>query len=442
MNAVILNKLSAMFQISIRSCSIDVMLMIVLFVICAPLKAQTLDDYLVEAGKNNPTLASHFYEYLASLESAPQVKALPDPDLTFGYFISPIETRVGAQRARIGLNQMFPWFGSQQAKGNAAAEIAQSKFEVFEESRNKLFFSVQKLWFDMYQLNTSIEILKKNISILQTFENLALQRYETAQVSQVDVLRVQIEKEDLITQLALLEDSKNLQVQEFNELLNRPKHTTVNSPNTISTLDLSLPIEEIELAIQNQNPRISKLDYEEAAAKNVVHVAQKNGMPSIGLGFEYIFTEERNDVTLPQNGDDAFIAKIGIKIPLWRGKYSAEKTQAALKLRSIQDQRMAMQNQLQTQFQKSLRDYENAKRRVSLYKDLQIQRTEQAIEILLENYTTSSADFEELLRLQQKLLGFQLSKETALVDQNTSVAFIEYLYGKNNVNSEDIEFKN
>ena len=440
MNAVILNKLSAMFQIPLRSCSINVMLMIVLLVICAPLKAQTLDDYMVEAGKNNPTLASHFYEYLASLESVPQVKALPDPDLTFGYFISPIETRVGAQRARIGLNQMFPWFGSQQAKGNAAAEIAQSKFEIFEESRNKLFFSVQKLWFDMYQLNTSIEILKQNISILQTFENLALQRYETAQVSQVDVLRVQIEKEDLITQLALLEDSKNLQVQEFNELLNRPKDTPVNSPNNISTLDLSMPIEEIELGIQNQNPRITKLDYEEAAAISVVNIAQKNGMPSIGLGFEYIFTEERTGVTFPNNGDDAIIAKIGIKIPLWRGKYSAEKTQAALKLRSIQDQRMATQNQLQTQFQKSLRDYQNAKRRVSLYKELQIQRTEQAIEILLEDYTTSSADFEELLRLQQKLLGFQLSKETALVDQNTSVAFIEYLYGKNNVNSEDIEF--
>jgi outer membrane protein TolC len=429
-------------RLLIDSVKLTLIAMVFGSILIAQAHAQSLDDYLLEAGRSNPELRAQYNQYLASLETVPQVTALADPDLSFGYFISPIETRVGAQRARIGFNQMFPWFGTLNSRGNVASQMAQSKFEAFEESHNKLFFQVERLWFDMYRLNQSIDILKENIFILQTFENLALQRYETAQVSQVDVLRVQIEKEDLITRLALLEDSKKLQEQEFNELLNREKDTPVNRPITLEIEELSLSEEELSITIQQQNPRITRLDYEEASARTSIDVAKKNGMPSFGLGLDYIFTEERQDIMVSGSGDDAVIAKFGIKIPIWRKKYEAEKQQAQLTLRSVQDRRIAIENQLETQLEKALRDYADATRRISLYKDIQIQRTKQAIEILLEDYTASSADFEELLRLQQKLLGFQLAQETALVDQNAAVAFIQYLYGKSNVRPEDIEFKN
>ena len=62
-----------------------------------------LDSYLTEAAQNNPGIKAKFNEYLASLEKVPQIGALPDPQVTFGYFIQPVETRVGPQRAKISL---------------------------------------------------------------------------------------------------------------------------------------------------------------------------------------------------------------------------------------------------------------------------------------------------------------------------------------------------
>ncbi|MCP9290562.1 TolC family protein [Gracilimonas sediminicola] len=403
---------------------------------------QSLDEYLIIAGENNPTLKTEFTKYRASLEQVPQVTALPDPDLSFGYFISPIETRVGPQQSRIGLNQMFPWFGTLSAKGDVATELAKSQFEVFEEARNKLFFQVKQQWYKLYLLHQSIDILEENIDILQTFENLSLQRYETGQVSQVDVLRVQIEKEDLQVQLELLKDQLKTNEIAFNELLNQDKSSPVKVSDRLALTPFTVNEVELSQQILSRNPRLSKLDYQALSAQRSIDVAQKSGMPKFGVGFDYIFTDERTDMNPSGNGDDAFMVKLGVKIPLWRGKYQAQEKQAKLNYRSIQDQQQAVENSLKTDLEKALTDLKDAERRNKLYKDIQIRRARQAIDILLEEYTSSSADFEELLRLQQKLLKFQLAQEQSIADQNTAVAYLEYLSGSYNTTPEQMNVKN
>ena len=420
-----------------------VLFMLIIVLLSSPAtRAQSLEDYLIQAGENNPVLKAEFTKYLASLEQVPQVTALPDPDLSFGYFISPIETRVGPQQSRIGLTQMFPWFGTLSAKGDVAAEQAKSQFEVFEEARNRLFFQVKQQWYKLYFLYHSISILEENIEILQTFENLSLQRYETAQVSQVDVLRVQIEKEDLQVQLELLKDQLITSEVMFNEFLNRDKNLSVKIADTLAISPI--PIDEAALSqrILSRNPRLSQLDYQAVSAQRSIDAAKKSGMPQFGLGFDYIFTGERTDLNPPGNGDDAFVVKLGVKIPLWRSKYKAQEKQAKLNYRSIQDRQLAVENSLTTDLEKALRDLRDAERRDKLYKDIQIRRTRQAIDILLEEYTSSSTAFEELLRLQQKLLRFQLAQKQAVVDQNIAVAYLQYLSGTDNTTPEQMNVKN
>ena len=71
----------------------------------------TLEDYLAFAALNNPGLEAAFNRWKAGLERITQVGTLPDPRFNYSYFIREVETRVGPQRHRVGLMQMFPWFG-------------------------------------------------------------------------------------------------------------------------------------------------------------------------------------------------------------------------------------------------------------------------------------------------------------------------------------------
>ena len=60
-----------------------------LFVVNLLPAQDALNKYLENAAINNPGLQAEFNEYMAALEIVPQVKALPDPQFAFAYFIKP-----------------------------------------------------------------------------------------------------------------------------------------------------------------------------------------------------------------------------------------------------------------------------------------------------------------------------------------------------------------
>lgn len=398
----------------------------------------SLNSYLQQAAQNNPGLQAEYQQYLAGLEQVPQVTTLPDPEVSFGYFINPIETRVGPQQARFGLTQMFPWFGTLGSRGNVATQKAKAAFEAFRESRNSLFFEVHKTWYNLYEIEESIRIIQENIDILETYESIATSRYETGEVSQADILLVQIEKEDLRTKLALMKDNREVATQKFRELLNEESMADIQLPDTLRAREQTLSVPELEQSVIQRNPQLNKFSHLAESAEYGIEVARKEGLPNFGVGFDYIITDKRS-IALADNGQDALMIRAGLQIPLYRKKYRAKEKQARIQLQSVEHRQAATRNQLQTRLAEALRNYEDAQRRLSLYEDIQLQRTSQAINVLTEEYANGETDFEELLRLQRKLLNYQLARAEAIVDNNTAVAQIEYLYGKYNVNPEEIK---
>ena len=53
----------------------------------------------------------------------------------------------------------------------------------------------------------------------------------------------------------------------------------------------------------------------------------------------------------------------------------------------------------------------------------------QAMEILQTDYATNNKDFEEVLRMEKRVLKYALELEKARADINASIAFIYYLMG-------------
>lgn len=418
-------------------------LFLILTVLILPLsiEAQTLQNYQQEAAQNNPELKAAFNRYLSALENQPQVGTLPDPEIAFAYFVSPVETRVGPQRARISMSQMFPWFGMLSDKRRMSDANAKAQFEQFQEQRNQMFYQMERIWSDLFAVDKNIEIARENLDIINTLLEVSISRYENGLTSQVDVLRAQIEQEDLKTRIELLMDNRELLVQQFNEYRNVDPGTELTIPDTISGPVFSSDTEELITTIKTRNPNLNKLHYAEEASREMVSLAAKEGKPSFGIGFDYIATGERTDVVnLPENGKDAFIARASFKIPLFRKNYSAKTRQAELNLNSVQDDLITLENKLETQLYTAIRDLNNAQLRFELYDEKQIQRIEQAINILMEAYTADASDFAEILRLQRKLLDYQLNRIQANSDAFTANSYIRYLTGANNISPNEINY--
>ena len=62
--------------------------------------------------------------------------------------------------------------------------------------------------------------------------------------------------------------------------------------------------------------------------------------------------------------------------------------------------------------------------------DNQISKTQMALDLLIKAYRNSGNEYEEILRMQQELLGFQTEKAIQVTHYLTSLAKLDYLTSK------------
>ena len=396
------------------------------------LSSQTeLDGYLIVAAEQNPAIKAKFNEYMAALEVVPQVGGLPDPQLAFGYFISPVETRVGPQQFKISLTQMLPWFGTLGAKEDVATQLARAKYEAFEEARSNLFFEVKSAYFDLYFVGKAIEATAGNLQIMETFRNLALIKIEAGTGSAVDEMRVEMELADLENSLALLKDRWNVYRIKFNNLLNVSEDNPVEIPATLWTTDLTYSRESILDTLRAKNPQVLSLDYMLESYRSKEALAKKSGLPNLSIGIDYtVIGKTDNAMADPAiNGQDAILfPKIGITIPLYRKKYNAMVNEAVYMQQATEDKKADKINTLESLFEKVYSEYMDADRRITLYQT-QLQLAEKSIKILESDYTNSGRNFVEILRMENRWLKYALELEKSRSDKQASIAFINYLMG-------------
>ncbi len=408
-----------------------------MIVLALPSQSQDLNEYLEIAAENNPDLQSVFYRYRAALQEVPIVGALDDPEIGFGYFVKPVETRVGAQEARVSLTQMLPWFGTLSQRKTVAATEAKIRFEEFQEQRNRLFFSVQERWYEMYFMEQSIDILKQNIQILETFESAALQNYETATGRQVDILRVQIELEELRNQLRVQMDELDVLKTDFNNLLNRDPSLEVETADQIDAVAVIPETDDLYDQILVRNPSLQELEYRSRAKQDEITLVRKSNRPSFYVGVDYTFVSER-PVEIDDNGKDAFMLRGTVKVPIFKNKNRARVEQAQQLEKAADYAKQEQKNRLRTSLETALKDLRNADRNLTLASDVQIRYTEQAVEMLLGEYASEGAEFEEVLRMQQRLLDYLLLREQSLSNMNITNSYLDYISGKHNITPEEL----
>lgn len=449
--------------------------------------SQSLDEYLKVAAENNPELKAYFNEYLASLEKVPQVGALPDPELTMGFFFQPMERFMGNQQADIQLMQMFPWFGMLKTQKDEASKMALAQYEVFQDAKYRLFYQVKNTWYQLYRLEEEIRITEENLEILKQYERLALIRFQSADIGtgsgpsnmqqatsmnsgsstssassmggmsggmtsgtsgkssskggssmgtsssmngggsgMSDVLRVRIQIKELENTLALLEDSRLPIKAEFNQLLNRDINEVVSIADSLSGSVVSWERQALLDSITQNNPMLKMLDAEEEAYEAQKKMAQLEGRPMLGAGVNYMPFSPRTENGMPMGGNDMVMPMLRLTIPIYRKKYNALQKEAELKQLAVQQRRENTVNQLTTRWSTALRDLDDATRRTKLYRE-QTDLAGQTLNLLLTSYATDGRDFEEVLRVQQQLLDYQLKLITSIVDQHVTIAMLENL---------------
>ena len=389
--------------------------------------SQTLDDYFKIAAENNPGLQSSYKEFEAAMQKVPQVNALPDPTFSFGYFISPVETRVGPQRAKFSLTQMFPWFGTLKARGDAATLQAEARYQAFLDARNRLYFQVAAAYFPLYELNRWKQIEQENIDILESYKTISTRKFENGNGSMVDVLRVDIMLKEAETRLQILNDKEKPLLSSFNNLLNRDENEQVEVVDSLSVEHLSAEISTDSLLMRN--PALAELELKTRASEASEVVAQKQGLPNVGVGLDYVVVGKSSAMTTSDNGKDVLMPMVSVSIPLFRKKYKAAEREAQLMQESFSLQKENRLNTMVSEYDRAKFELQQQQQLVQLY-DKQISTARQSLNLLFTAYGNSGKEFEEVLRMQQQLLQYEKNKASALTEFQIALAKINYLTAK------------
>ena len=373
---------------------------IVFLLISSGVLAQSMDSLQALAYENNPGLKASYKEFESAMTRVDQVSALADPTLSFGYFISPVETRVGPQRAKLSLTQMFPWFGTLKASGDVATYQAEASYQRFLDQKAKLGLQVSKAYIPLIELNQLIQVEEENLIILESYKRVATAKFENGEGSLASVLKIELLMDELSTNIKLM----RLKQDPLNEILLRT--IGVDSMNLTIQGDFQKLMDLDSTATLAEHPSLSQFDSQSDAAKAKGILAQKQGAPKIGIGLDYVIVGERTDMAVDDNGKDVLMPMVSVSLPIFRSKYRAAQKEASIDQEWFEFAKINQLNQLQSQWEMTQYSIEQQQHLISLYQQ-QEQKTNRILKLQLSAYSNSGTDFEELLKVHRELLSYQ-----------------------------------
>jgi len=390
---------------------------------------ETLQEYLQYAALHNAALQAAFEQWKAALEQVPQAKALPDPRFNYGYFIEEVETRVGPQQQRAGIVQVFPWFGTIAARTDAAAAEAKAAGQHFEAAKLQLFYQVKDAFYEYLYLRRAIQIAEENLELIRHFEEVARAKYITAAAGHPDIIRAQV-------QLAILEDrlkeSQELRapiVARLNAILNRPTGAPLPWPKRQEMPPVDIERARLFDLLKRQNPQLEAKEFELAGAVSRIDLARKRFYPEIGVGADWIDTEEALMPGVQDSGKDPVILMFSMNLPIWRKSYKAAELQARAVARRVRHEWEDLENTLTAQTARVLYGFEDSGRKLRLYGDVLVPKAEELVGASESAYSAGTVDFLSLIDAQQTLLRFQLERERAWANHQQRLAELEMLVG-------------
>ncbi len=389
--------------------------------------AQTVSELYEASVSNNSELKQFHAQYFAALEAAPQVRKLPDLELGAGVFPFPVETRLGAQLARLSATQMFYWPGVATQKTTLENTRAQVALEQINALKPDLRYQLQTTYLQLYENKRRKAILQQHLPLLETLEQIALAHLETGKGATTDVFRAQLKTIGITKEIQLLKQARLKHLASINQLLNRPPNSNVSTIDSLGFARLPYDRDSLKSSLLSQHPSFRVLDIQQQVARQAIRLNNLNRKPSFGVGIDYIAVEQRTDATPDNNGRDIVQLRASIRLPIYqKGAFRAKDLEEERKIEALEYKKEDLLSRFITDLEQAYADHETARIEFNANQQ-QVEIVQSAIRILETTYSTNGQHFDELLQLETDLIDYELKKLRAIVQSHLALSRIELL---------------
>jgi len=239
-----------------------------------------------------------------------------------------------------------------------------------------------------------------------------------------------VEMGKLEDRIVTLERQKQPQQARLLSILDLSLEGTLSWPTSLPEPAALPPSDTLLAMVRESNPELQALHALAAGEDRRIDLAKRSYYPDFALGVDWIQVDPRDVPDLPGNGQDAWIARVKVQLPIWWGKYSAEGKEARARKAAVLADVSQRGNSLESRMEDLLFRYDDAGRKVSLYRDSLIPKGRQSLRAAYASFESGEGDFLGVLDAERILLEFSLLYERAAADRIQAYAGIITMVGR------------
>ena len=389
-----------------------------------------LQPLVQEALAVNPEIKADAKRWDAAKERPPQEGSLDDPMLTFEIVNLPTNSFSFAQddmtMKQFSLSQTFPYFGKRGLRSEVAQREANAIGQGYRDKRNEIVRRVKEVFYDLYAVDRSLEVVEKNREVLKEFLKIAETKYSVGKGIQQDVLKAQVELSKLLDEQIRLEQARQAAAAKLNATLNRPPQTPLVRTEDVVKDELRVDLKDLQAKALENRPLLKALQEEVERSKAANALARKRYFPDLTMSVGYGLREDSRLV----NRSDMFSAGFTINIPLYfRTKQDRQVAETSALINSAREQYQAARNEVLSLVKELASELEKGSKLIDLLQTGLIPQAQLSLDSAVAGYQVNKVDFLTLLDNRLTLFNFEKEYYRALREYQSSLARLEWVVG-------------
>lgn len=387
---------------------------------------------LVEAAlANNPELKASQARWEMFRNRVVQAGALDDPMLMLKMQNFQIRDPFNSQRDTmsqrvIGISQQLPFWGKRDLKAEVASKEAESfKWQV-DERKLELARMVKETYFQIFVTDKELEIVEKNIRIMDDFIALAETKYSVGQGAQQDVFKAQVERSKMFDMKITLEQRRKSLQATLNTLLYRPAETSVGKVADFELKPFTWSPEQLRAMAEENRPMLKSLRALIGKGEAGHRLAEKEFFPDANLSLEYM----QRDPAMADPGYDMYALGLTFNLPIQRERRHAMVRESSAEIAMATAELNTLYNSINLGIADNLAQMERREKLTKLYRTGIIPQAEQSLESATIGYRVNKVDFLTLLDNRLTLFNYERDYYESLAEYQMRLAQLEALVGK------------
>jgi len=366
-----------------------------------------LADWLRYAMLNDPRVEAAFHAWAGTVERITIARSRPDPALTLEADIAgAVETLMP------GLMLPLPAPRKLAAAAEVATAEAEAAYHAFEAEVLRTAEATRSAYVRLHFLEDALRVQREALALLGDVETLARQQVGAGRGTLQDVLRAEIEREQLHTQIANLEDSRGVLQARFRAALGHdPEDESVPLPAGFEPGAPPLPAEELLALASEHNPGLRRMAAEVRRGQALLALAHAGRVPDVTLGLEA-------DV---KASPVMWRPMASVTLPIWRDRIAAEIRAAQAETRSAEARLTAEEIDLAAGLAALLYLYRESARNEELYGVTLLPKARQSLAVARSGYAAGRSSFLDVIDAERQLLAFELASVEARTQRELSL---------------------